>query len=180
MPRTTSTDIDALGDAIDQSTRSTGIPQIIAAGMVLNPKNISKLSKLIKYLKEDKALSDIDRAIYYIKTKYPTLSSRLSGIVPDISNIESKYQNSVRGYFSPSRNEVHVNPDLNFADAVSTIAHEMVHARQNQKGAKWKRTVAEAFKDLNSYYYDPLEIYARRGGQTAGNTLNTILKSKSE
>lgn len=168
---TSPSDIDALSDAVDQTTRNTGMPQIMAAGMVLNPKNVQKLGKLVKYLKGDKALSNVEKAIYYMKTKYPKLSG-----IPDKIAMERLLGN--QGEFRADENVVAINtPMRSIEDAVEALAHELVHARQEQK-KKLPNLLNIPYETMSEAEYKalPFEAEAFKGMETAKATYKRLME----
>lgn len=175
LPSTNSGDIDALGDAFEQSTRNTGIPAVMGAGMVMNPKNARKLAKILAPMMEYKGFSDVDRALIYLKNKYPKLAN-----IPKFFSFEEFDTPNIIGAYDPNTKGVQLSSKVKGAmPNVNTVAHEIIHALQDKRGKLPNaNSFIDASNDLAGYQNQAHEIGARRGADTAVTTYLKYLLNK--
>ena len=135
---------------------------------------------LRKTVKEVADREGIDFAVAYIKSKYPKLFSLVKGVevLPATSSLKSGggYDVSKNIIKSVPSSSPYLTPLENTIDTIQTIAHELVHARQLRKDPQAFINYIPPEQDFVAYHKQPVEVFARRGADTAEKTFREVYR----
>jgi hypothetical protein len=172
------------------------------AGLVLTPRNINKILRALSAsdsaglmrLGEKPSVRQMTRDL--IKVKYPLLAQQARGGInlkkPTISDsiqalggkklkgaANTRFTEDFPGFPSRSVALIDWPGQQNTKDVTATLAHELTHLAQTRTPARdvrFRESYANAAGDYDTYYNQPAEVQARRGGEIGSTAVERMQK----
>lgn len=126
---------------ITTSIMSDPLPSPMPAGLVLRGPNkylnASRLAEKIRDILPEGTNSSAEKAIAYVKAKYPLLTSKLTGGIntTDVMPFDTTESSpELYGQYMTNRKAISIAPKGH--DKLDTLGHELTHAVQDMRGQR--------------------------------------------